>query len=104
MRWNRSARLLAVASMTLACAAWGQVQIQNNGTSTPTNGLGLAIGAVPALPVVNGGAGVNKSTEVVGTPIAPTTQPTDLLPTTIPLGQGIIGGPGGPSGDRKSVV
>ena len=103
MRWNKSARVLAIASMTLASAAWGQVQIQNNGAGSPINPLGVAA-PVAALPAVNGGAGINASPGVVGTPIAPTAQPTDLLPTTIPLGQGIIGGPGGPSGDPTAVM
>ncbi len=81
MKWNKSARLLAVAGLALATSvAWGQVIIQNNGAGTPVNPLGSPP-PVSALAPVNGGGGINASTTPTGTVLTDTT-----------------GGAGGPSG------
>lgn len=118
MKWNRSARLLAVTSIALAsAAAWGQVAI---GTSTTTGGTttvtpantvtgtplmtGTAVTSFTALTPTNSGNGVNASTGAAGTTLAPTATPTDANPTTIAAGQGIIGGQGGPSGTPTAAM
>ena len=71
MKWNKSARLLAVAGLALATSvAWGQVAINGGGTNgtltapgatTDANGkvLGTSGSIMPTLTPTNGGAGIN---------------------------------------------
>ena len=104
MKWNKSARLLAVAGLALATSvAWGQVVINGGantvtgtllaapGATTTTNSTGVvgvvgtAANPVPTLTATNGGAGINASTATQGSATVSNT----LSP---------IGGAGGPSG------
>ena len=98
MKWDKSARLLAVASLALATsAAWGQVKI---GTTNPVTGTTYTLapdGAVTSVKTptpTNGGAGINASTATQGS--------ASVSNTLSPFGG--AGGPGSNLGADSSGV
>ena len=102
MKWNKSARLLAVAGLALATSvAWGQVAIGTNsgGTITPgapnTNVGATTLGTttVPKLTPTNGGAGINGATGALS-PIGGAGGPSgtpNTAQTAAGFGTGIVG-------------
>ena len=97
MKWNKSARLLAVAGLALATSvAWGQVKI---GTTNPVTGVTYTLApdgaatSVPTLTPTNGGAGVSGATGAlspIGGPGGPSGTPTTAQ-TTAGFGTGLAG-------------
>lgn len=119
MNWHKSARILAATCMAMTCiTASGQVAIGTSstvgGTTTITPGntvtgtpleTSTAVTSFTTLTPTNNNGGVNVSTGTIGAKLPATPTPTDANPTILGAGgqnttpiQGIIGGPGGPSG------